>query len=205
MSAPISFLKTVFYAAILSLNDGGNALLEQLNSRSAPFSLTGLPQNIMIENSLFQQVPLDTNEQTACSPEDPGINWRGVLIRAPSRIILPDKNFDYSALVIPICGLYLVDVAQTFRNPGPKMLVVVDNTSGQTYRGALIKRVAEPTVPPPQSKRINPSTKASFGGYFNVNVAAYVELPRQTARYRLKIEYAGYQSNEVDIAVVEHP
>jgi hypothetical protein len=207
MNAQHSFLSTILYAASLLTIDGSNALSEHaiLNSASATNQSGPTGISMMTDDSLFQKVPLDTNQQTACSPADPGINWRGVVLRAPSRIIMPEKASQYSPFIIPICGLYLVDVASTFRHPGPKILVFTDDASGKTYRGALVKPDPEPTVAPPQLRPVNPNTKQAFGSYFNVNVTDYITLPMQAARYRVKIEYAGYESNELVIAIVKRP
>lgn len=207
MNVPNSFSLAFFYAAWLAIININNTLPGQLSLFAGSANiLTGSTKTIMTtDESLFQQVPLDTSEKTACSPADPGTDWRGVVIRAPSHIVLPEKTSEYSVLVVPICGLYLIDAASTFRHPGPKMLIVSDDTSGKIYKEPIVKRVPEPTIPPPPSRPINPSTKAAFGNYFNVNVAAYVTLPMLPARYRVKIEYAGHQSNEVIIAVVERP
>jgi len=192
----------VLYEASLSMLDSG--LSDQFNLHAAKSTSPSVLRKTttMSDDSLFQQVPLDTNTQAACSPTDPGIDWRGVLIRAPSRIVLPKENSEQT-LIIPICGLYLVDVANTFRHPGPKILIAVDSTSGKTYKGALVKRPRERIIPPPPSRPVNPNSKAAFGNYFNVNAADYIVLPLQPAHYRLKIEYAGYQSNEVVIEITD--
>jgi hypothetical protein len=163
--------------------------------------------NMMIDDSLFQHVPLDTREPTACSPADPGTDWRGVMLRAPSQVMLPDQRTQHSALIVPLCGLYFVDAGSVLGRPTPKMLVVTDEKSGQVYRGEIIKRDPNPQIPPPPSPPLDPALFANlaFQGYFNVNVASYVALPLRPARYRVKIEYSGHQSNEVSIAVVQRP
>lgn len=192
----------ISFGWLTAVHDGGGIWGQFSLHQSSPTTLIS-PRNTnnMTDESQFQRVPLDTNEQTACSPEDPGFDWRGVVIRAPSRVMLPSN----SELVIPICGLYLVDTAKTLKHPGPKVLIIIDSVSGQIYKGPLVKPILEPTIPPPPSRSISPSTKSAFGGYFNVNAAAYVDFPKRPARYRLKIEYAGYQSNEVTISIVEQP
>jgi hypothetical protein len=207
MSARYSLLAALFYASSLSGIACSSQLPEQINAQPGSLAPVSNSTNITMINdeNLFQQVPLDTNEQTSCSPADPGFDWRGVVIRAPSRVVLPEKSLQHSPLIIPICGLYLVDVANISRHPGPKIAVVADEVLGQVYKGELIKRRREPTIPRPPSPPLDPSANLAFGDYFNVNIAAYVTLPLQPARYRVKIEYAGYHSNEVTIVVVERP
>ena len=187
--------------AIASSNTLAGQAQSYVTSDTAPTIFIGASK--MTDDSLFQQVPLDTSEQTLCSPEDPGLYWRGVVIRSPSRVVLPEETSQYSSLIIPICGLYLVDVANAIEYPGPKILVISDEISGKIYKGELVKRIPEPTIPPPSSPRIKSYKNTAFGSYFNVNAAAYVTIPMQAARYRMKIEYAGYRSNEVTIEIVE--
>lgn len=159
----------------------------------------------MTNDSIFQNIPLDTDDQNICSPADPGIYWRGVVLRGPSQVPLPENIAQYRDLIIPICGLYLVNAADTVRYPGSLVFVVTDDASGQTYRGEYIKEDPSPTIPQPRSSPPSLSSKQAFGSYFNVNVAAYVKLPLQPARYRVKVEYAGHQSNEVHVVTIQQP
>jgi hypothetical protein len=161
----------------------------------------------MIDDSLFQHVPLNTSKSTACSPAHPGGDWRGLMLRAPSQVMLPDQRTQHSAFTVPLCGLYLVNVASALRRPTPMMIIVTDEKSGQVYRGAIVERDPNPQIPPPPSPPLDPAEYANqaFGSYFNVNVASYVALPLRPARYRVKVEFSGHQSNEVDIAVVQRP
>lgn len=161
----------------------------------------------MADEKVFDDVPFDTNKQTACSPADPGIDWRGLKVRAPSQIVMPKKATPQIALVIPLCGMYRINLTQAFRHPGPLALIVADIATGKTYHSPILYRDPNPTIPPPPSP---PLDAAAFEGifsstYFNVDVASYVALPLQPARYRLRVEWAGYQSNEIDIAVVQRP
>jgi hypothetical protein len=87
------------------------------------------------------------------------------------------------------------------------MLIVTDVDTGQSYRGAIVNRDPNITIPPPRSR---PRDPAAFDGifsdtYFIVDVASYVALPLQPARYRVKVEWSGYESNEVSVAVVMRP
>ena len=169
-------------------------------SPTPPTILNGA--STMTNDSVFHQVPLDTSDQHICSPADPGFFWRGVLLRAPSQVALPENRAQYKEFIIPLCGLYLVNAADTVRYPGPLVLVVTDSESGQVYKGAIIKEDPHPTIPQPRSSPPSLTSKQAFGSYFNVNVAAYVKLSLQPARYRVKVEYAGHQSNEVNIEIV---
>lgn len=159
----------------------------------------------MTDDKAFDQVPFDTEEQNACSPPDPGFGWRGLKVRAPSQVVLPGKDALQSVLRIPLCGIYCLDLAKVMQHPGRMMLVVTDDISGKTYRGAIVDQDPNPTIPPPRSAPIDPAIYESqaFGSYLNVDVASYVALPLQRARYRVKVEWSGYESNEVSVEVVQ--
>jgi hypothetical protein len=160
---------------------------------------------MITDDELFENVPFDTNKQTACSPAEPGIEWRGVKVRAPSQVVLPGKDAPHPALIIPLCGIYRINLAKAIRHPGPVTLIVTDVASGQTYRGAIVDRDPHPSVSPPPRPPLDPADfEGIFSGtYFNFDVASYVALPLQAARYRVKVEWSGYESNEVSVAVVE--
>jgi hypothetical protein len=168
---------------------------------------TSTLKQMMTDDELFKNVPFDTNKQNTCSPIDPGIDWLGVKLRAPSQVFMPGKDDPHSALVIPLCGIYTMNVAKAIRHPGPLMLIVTDMATGETYRGPIVDRDPHPRVPPPPSAPLNPADfeNQDFGNYFNYDVASYVPLPLQAARYRVKVEWHGYESNEVLIAVVQRP
>ncbi|MFC4929975.1 hypothetical protein [Massilia sp. GCM10023247] len=158
------------------------------------------------DDKLFEQVPFGKNERTVCSPEDPGpgFDWRGVLVRAPSKVVLPDEDAPSSTLIIPLCGIYTINLAKAIRHPGRQVLIVTDESTGQTYRGQIVDRDPNPLIPPPPTRRLRAEDyeHQAFGGYLNVDVASYVTLPLQPARYRVKVEWSGYESNEVSVAVV---
>jgi hypothetical protein len=158
------------------------------------------------DDKLFDQVPFGKNERTVCSPEDPGpgFDWRGVLVRAPSKVFLSNLDAPSSTFVIPLCGIYTINLAKAIRNPGPQVLIVTDDSTGETYRGKVIDRDPNLLIRPPPSPHLRAEDfeHQAFGGYLNVNVASYVTLPLQPARYHVKIEWSGYESNEVSVEVI---
>jgi hypothetical protein len=175
---------------------------------TSPSSLTA--EKMTTGDALFKQVPFGRNERTVCSPEDPGpgFDWRGILVRAPSKIVLSSQDSSRSALTIPLCGYFMINLAKAIRNPGFQVLIVTDDATKQTYRGEIIyPQTDDLVVPPPPTPplRAEDFEHQASGGYLNVNIAAHVELPLRPARYRVKVEWSGYESNEVSIAVVQRP
>jgi hypothetical protein len=155
--------------------------------------------NVAIDDRLFEQVPLNSRERTACSPPSPGANWRGILINAPSRADIKNKKPGG----IPICGVYTLDMNAIAASP-PLTLVAVDKQRGETFKGAVVDDDPSPEVPPPGQKPFDP---AQFKGvatssYFNPDRAKYVKLPARAATYEVFAEYGGAVSNRVTIQVL---
>lgn len=156
-----------------------------------------------IDERLFDQVPLDSRERTACSPASPGPRWRGVLIQAPSRAVHPSAGAKKKPGGIPICGLYTLDIAAIAASP-PLTLVAVDVQRGETFKGSVVDKDPSPESPPPDSKPLNPSEYqgVATSSYFNPDLTRYVTLPPRSAVYEVFAEYGGAVSNRVTIQVV---
>ncbi len=152
-----------------------------------------------IDDRVFEQVPLNSRERTACSPQSPGAKWRGILINAPSRADRRSKK----AVAIPICGVYTLEMNAIAASP-PLTLVAVDLQRGETFKGAMVDDDPSPEVPPPGQKPFDP---AEFRGvatssYFNPDLTKYVKLPIRSATYEVFAEYGGAVSNRVTIQVL---
>jgi hypothetical protein len=162
-----------------------------------------------IEPAVFADVPLYSNEPHECSPAEPPPDWRGVTIRAPNRVSFERGEVagPYGSFAaIPICGFFVVD-AQLQGADEPMQLIAVDQQSGKRYSGAIVELDPSPEVPPPDHEPVPAEEYADLagGGYFNVNLPDYVDLPVQSAVYRVHIEFRNHQSNVVLIELVLEP
>src|SRR2546423_8811780 len=89
-----------------------------------------------IDDKTFAQVPLNTRERTACSPQNPGPEWRGILIQAPARAAHPaSAGAGKAPKGVPVCGLYTLDMSALAAS-GPMMLVALDRQRGEIFKGA---------------------------------------------------------------------
>ena len=157
-----------------------------------------------IDERLFEQVPLNSRERTACSPANPGPKWRGILIQAPSRAWHPAApGAPKKPGGIPICGLYTLEMTAIAAS-GPLTLVAVDVQRKETFRGAVVDRDPSPEEPPPGEKPFNPAEYRGIAtsSYFNPDLAKYVKLPPRSAVYEVFAEYGGAVSNRVTIQVL---
>jgi hypothetical protein len=158
----------------------------------------------------FAAVELNSLEPNACSPRPPDDAFRGVLIRAPSRVTFKESErvgrFGAFA-AIPICGYYQLelaalppcdDVVQAMR------LVAVDVATGEEHSGHMVD--ADPGEPPPIEEPPPTAEELeglSVGGYFNPNLADFVPLPERAAVYDVFVELGEFRSNTARIEVVE--
>ncbi|GJI93654.1 hypothetical protein RugamoR57_03720 [Duganella caerulea] len=158
-----------------------------------------------IEDSLFQTVPLGTNQQSECSPTDPGEPWRGALIRAPSQVTLPAYRFPVPQMTLrlPLCVTFRLEASSLYAK-GPLVVVATDVQSGRIYRGEVVNPDPHPQAPRPQFAPIDPKLLRGLiiSGYFNLNVASHLPLPAMPATYDILVEYGTVQSNQVRVTVL---
>jgi hypothetical protein len=154
-----------------------------------------------IDDKTFAQVPLNTRERTACSPQNPGPEWRGILIQAPAHAAHPaSPGAGKAPKGVPVCGLYTLDVSAVAAS-GPMMLVALDRQRGEIFKGAVVDDDPSPEIPPPNRAPFDPARYAGVatGSYFNPDLAKYVKLPVRPAIYEVFVEYGGAVSNRVTI------
>jgi hypothetical protein len=165
---------------------------------------------MQIEPDVFADVPLNANERHACSPPQPAPDWRGVVIRAPSRVAFkPGETVgQHGAFVaIPICGYFSVEANFAGANE-PMKLIAVNRRTGQSYSGPIVELDSSPEEPPPEEdETYTPQQLAGLasGGYFNPNLTDYVALPAEAATYAIQVEFRNYKSNVVVVEVATLP
>jgi len=151
------------------------------------------------DDSVFAHLPLYSNEPNACTPPDPGVDWRGVLIAAPARVTLPAGNTTPSA---HICARYMVETTRLLEGK-PMTMHVEEKATGATFQGAVLDEDPNPIAPEPHRRPIDPATVANMsnGATVTRDLFQFVKLPRKPARYEVYVEYGGYASNRVVIDV----
>ena len=154
-------------------------------------------ENMKNEDKVFFEVTLNTTEPSACSPIDPGANWRGILIKAPSQVPLSSEIF-------PLCGFYNLDML-ALENSKPMTVVAIVKDTEQGYQGFIEDKDPSPDSPKPEMPPKDPSLYEgmAIGGYFNSDLRKYIKLPEQTAIYQVYIKYGDQQSNTVTVQVVK--
>lgn len=193
-------------AACVTLAGCSQKSLKVAESRKTKVEKKERPMEI--DQKLFLKVPLNSNEPNPCSPQQPDPNWRGILIQAPKQVTFKgsEKVGEYGAFAaIPICGYYFLNVP-TEPTDESMRLVAVDRRTGTAYSGDIIELNPSPEEPPPEDEEPLSTEEVkglASGGYFNPNLADFVRLPEEPAVYNVLVEYRGFKSNVVTIALVE--
>jgi len=160
-----------------------------------------------IDDSMFQEVQLNANKQYPCSPSPPGGDWKGVVIRAPKMVTFKQGDAVGASgafAAIPICGYSRVSAS--VEPEKPMRIVAVNSSTGTVYSGEIVELDPSPEAPPPFDEE--PLSEEEVAGidvgmYFNPNLADFVKIPHESARYNVHIEFRQYKSNVVTIDVVE--
>lgn len=166
----------------------------------------------------FRAVPLNSLEQTACSPAAPSDPaFRGIVIRAPSLVrYKPGEGVDRfgSFAAVPICAYFQLDVLMPtrFQNLHDAIrLVAVDRERDRTFAGLTVD--PDPVVPPPHHVPPKPNRETwvrgedVYAGFFNPNLVQYARLPRLAATYEVFMELDGSEirSNTVTVRLEPEP
>lgn len=180
------------YACVASLACRGQ---QTQTSSTPPSSLMANSPN----NAVFAQVPLYSNEPTACTPPEPDPRWHGVLIAAPSVVVIPAGN---AALSAHICGRYMIETTRLLAG-NPMTLHATDKATGATFQGDVFDEDPNPIAPDPNQRPIDPASVANMsnGASLTRDLFQFVKLPRQAATYEVYLSFGGYDSNRVVIEV----
>ena len=163
-----------------------------------------------IKPAEFAHVPINTQQEHDLTPQNPDPGWRGVAIRGPEQVTLPQAGSppapDGSFAIVPICGFYRVGMDAQIDEP--IKLVAREQASGRQFSGLVRDEDPSPEIPPPDDiPPADPSTFAgqSVGSAFNPNLLRYVTLPREAGVYEVHAEFAGYRSNVIRVELLEAP
>jgi len=138
--------------------------------------------------------------KTICSPDEPPLPWKGLVINAVGEVKLESKD-GFAGLII--CGYYRVDLVKLLDGKALN-LVAVNVSTGQEYRGEMLDPEEGTIAKNPDAEPVTPDMVEgmSTASYFNPDLLAYVDLPKTSAIYDIFAEYGGHTSNVVRVKVV---
>ncbi|MCB9593036.1 MAG: hypothetical protein H6719_09915 [Sandaracinaceae bacterium] len=145
------------------------------------------------------QVPLDTFARNAATPSAPDASFRGLIVRVPTEVRIDAGEEP----VIPIAGFGLLDVPSPPTDE-PMLLIAVDE-AGDEHQGVIAPVDEGPVIPPPALPPPDPADLVGVfvESYFNPDLVATCSLAPPFGRYRVRVEYRGFVSNEEEVAVVD--
>ena len=161
------------------------------------------------DDAVFARIELESFEKAACSPTIPD-NVQGLFIAAPKRVIAGPE------MRIPVCVALRLDTASAAQAP-PHALrsmiaILTDPARNVTVSGALrdpgrVPPVVDDAPPPnvPEDPDAVPITAATWTSYWNLDLLAYLDVPRVPGSYRLFLTLGTIQSNAVDITITAPP
>ena len=175
-------------------------LLTSVACHTSHPSVTNVPTPA--NDVIFSQLPLYSNEPNACTPAEPSGPWHGVLIAAPSVVMLPATG---AALTAHICGRYLIETTRLLAGK-PMTLHVTDKATGAVFQGVVLDEDPNPQAPNPDQRTIDPASVANMsnGAALTRDLFQFVKLPQSAAEYEVYLEFGEYESNHVVIAVRSH-
>jgi hypothetical protein len=161
----------------------------------------------MTDPFVFSEIPLNTFVRTKCSPPKPEEAWQGVVIRAPQKVafkrgVRVGETGAFAA--IPICGFSLLMV-QFPLVEDVIQLVAMNKKTGKVYMGQVIDLDPSPLLPLPELPPVRKEDveRMASGGYFNPNLADFVDIPEAAGVYEVFVEIRGNRSNVVTIEIIE--
>ncbi len=167
---------------------------------------------------IFNEIELGYSKtsQTVCSPGYPStqIALNTITINTPDRIIINVKC-DHISSVLPMCVTYKVSSRRSTKYHEDEMMVHLRMIEGrEVYFGKIIDNdVNNDYVIPPywnsqmeqnRRERILEAQKYSdeelndgqaSGGYMNLNIMEYVDMPFAPGRYEVWLSFYGLESN----------
>ena len=157
--------------------------------------------------SEWDQIPLDSYDETSCSPIFPDFSEevQGILINAPQRVEVGfgDDGIDPESR-IPLCIAMQFQMS-FFSSAGDVFshvsVVLVNRKTGQSYSANLA--LSRPTAPVSTNPAISPEMMAASTEqvFMNVNLVNYVQLPPVKTTYDVYATIAEEKSNSVAIEV----
>ncbi len=149
----------------------------------------------------FREVPYGSIEASACAPRVDDRRWRGMVIRAPDRILVAHGE----KTMLPLCGFYQLPSLPLIQ--GAVMVVHVRGLtapiapeSGQVVIDSGENAPDEPAPVKPLDPRAW-EHKVSVA-YFHLDGQRYLKQTLPPGRYEAYVSYGQAQSNVVRFEVV---
>jgi len=140
----------------------------------------------------FDAVPLGTDEENACTPKEPeDITWTGILIQAPSQLVLAE------GARLPLCGR--LQLAAT--DGGAMKVVALLEGEEEPLEGAVFEASEDLEDAPPPGPPLDPELLEGLlvGGIFNHDAFAFVPKMATAGTWVVWVQVGDLSSNQVTV------
>ena len=176
----------------------------------------------------FNDIQLGYNEdsETLCSQGYPNgllqLNRNTIVVNAPQKIIcnVSDSTF---VPIIPICIAFKITERRELKytHLSAKMAYIKKVNEGTEFFGEVYNKNMDNEYPAPlsypeevQKERIRKTKEVqtlsdeeledgqASGGFLNVNLMEYVDMPFEQGKYEIYLSFSGLESNRVKVEIV---
>ncbi|WP_158972711.1 hypothetical protein [Paraglaciecola sp. L3A3] len=165
-------------------------------------------EQMMINNADFNHIELYSDVQNKCSPHiSVFADFAGIAINLPSEIVFETGQHieDGTFVRFPICGFYQIEMTDLIADASI-IISVLNIDTGQSYKGEIVDKdpglEAEPAFSQPELSQVALQGQV-LAAYFTRNLVKYVDLPASEARYQVQVNIGKYQSEIVNVEVIE--
>ncbi len=143
-----------------------------------------------IEPPALASVMVGSRSAQACSPPRPSPVWAGVVLNAPTRI----REEKGKPPQVPVCGQYSVPAEDTVQPVAVLHVRISGERPIQPQEVGLDDPESEVVRQPPKTHPGQRYLNRNVGGYFAIDLAAYLDLPRHPAKVEFVLEFGGHMS-----------
>ena len=182
-------------------------------------------KNVKFIPKEFNDIKLGFREsiQNVCSPQFSGlIPVNSITINSPQKIICKNNKNVYVP-IIPVCVVYDVSLRRGLKyyHLNVELLHIRRIGDEKIYTGEIFEKGLENEYPDYPSgyyeelERIEADVKEaqkysdddldsgqSSGGYMNIDLLEYVDVPLQSGLYEIYLSFSGLESNHVQVEIV---
>jgi hypothetical protein len=181
-------------------------------------------QNIQFIPKEFRNVKLGYREggSNSCSPafRDEMRTINSITINIPQKIIYKIDS-ENNVPIIPVCAAYMISLRRGYKYSGisAKTLYIKKIGEKPVYSGEIVdKDESLVMLPPnynlmvkPHREKVEEAQRYSddelnegqaSGGYLNINLMEYVEMPFDPGVYEIYLSFSGLESNRMIVEII---
>jgi hypothetical protein len=183
-------------------------------------------KNIHFIPKEFNEIKLGHYEtkENYCSPTffNGTITLNTITVNTPEKIVYKLHNDNFIP-IIPICAAYMVSLRRVFKynKLSARMLYIRKLGEETVYSGEIVDKNMKYEYPEPdprqrerereKEQKVEEAQKynddelnegQAIGGYMNINLMEYIDIPFNAGRYEIYLSFCGLESNHTIVEIV---